>query len=1174
MKANLAYFTALLLLPLAALQAAAAPLTKPNIVFFLVDDMGWQETSVPFHSEVTALNRRYRTPNMERLAAHGMKFTQAYASAVCSPTRVSALTGMNVARHRVTNWTLRKDRSPDNAHKTLQPPDWNLNGICTNAGLGRTMQVTPMPALLRTAGYRTIHVGKAHFGAKETPGENPLNLGFDVNIAGHAPGGPGSYWGEKNFSAAWRKEDRIWDVPGLEAYHGTNIYLTEALTREAIKAVEKAVADQQPFYLYLSHYAIHAPWEKDDRFYQKYIDAGLKPFEATLASMIEGMDKSLGDVMNALDRLGIADNTVLLFMSDNGAPSQCPKNLPLRGHKLTPYEGGIREPMIVKWPGVTKPASVCREPLVIEDFFPTILELAGADWRGKTLQTVDGISFVPLLKGEGRPPTGRAFVWHFPHNYGQTPFSAIRQGPWKLIYHHADRRLELFNIDEDIGETRDLAKGNPAKVTALAKLLSERLRDEQAQMPVDKATGQPVPLPDASSAAKSPNAANSQRFRVLSFNILEGGNPSAAGVGFYEKDFGGSRRDVVAKVMRDSGADVICVQEDDASGKLLAILGANWQRAGTIYSRLPLTPVTTNAYFSLGRVQLGATQSVMVANTHWWPKADGTEIIRKQLVAGTLPTDLAALEREVLKTSDSTSGPRGYQRTLDAVGPLLKAGERVILAGDLNEPSHLDWTQHAADKGMDRLVKNPTSTPLRFKIEWRGSKLLEQLGLRDAYRTVFPDEVVKPGNTWTPPYPNGTPGRRPWDDQVLTRIDQIYFGGGLRAVDAAVIGESAETSEIVFSGRWPSDHRAVLATFAIEAGSPKPSAAIQNASPLKVPESSLAKALVWQGIAIEETNYTIWGASPVVADGTVHLFAARWPEANVDPAWRKSSEIAHYVADKPAGPFRFHEVVLKGTGRTGEWDAFAPHNPEIQRFGDTFALCFIANSDFHQPPHPLNQQVGMVISDSVNGPWKKVGKDGLILGPSSNPRHFTHGKQIVNPALLKVGGKFHLYFKTGGPVRGTTVYGLAIADQLTGPYRMLDEPLTSKGVTIEDGSAFQWDGKVCLLTTDNHGKVTGIRGGGALWVSDDGIHFKPEWTQLGFALIPRYFAGYDPARVKKVYGGDPKFERPKVLCVDGRPAWLFAPSGWNVTGGQRTVSHVLKINLQPGDGPLSGTESP
>ncbi len=474
--------------------------TAPNIVFFLVDDMGWQETSVPFHSETTDLNRRYRTPNMERLAAQGMKFTQAYASAVCSPTRVSLLTGMNVARHRVTNWALRRNASPDNKHPFLQPPAWNVNGICAGAGVERTMQVTPLPALLREAGYRTIHTGKAHFGAKETPGENPLTLGFDVNIAGHAAGGPGSYWGEKNFSAAWRTKppDRIWDVPGLEAYHGTNIYLTEALTIEAVKAVEKAVTDRTPFYLYMSHYAIHAPWEKDDRFYQKYVDAGLKPFEATLATMIEGMDKSLGDILAALDRLGVADNTVVLFMSDNGSPSQCPRNPPLRGHKLTPYEGGVREPMIVKWPGVTKPGAVCRDTVVIEDFFPTILELAGAEWRGKTVQTVDGVSFVPLLRQSGGTPADRAFVWHFPNNYGgQAPFSAIRAGPWKLIYHHADRKLELFNIDDDVSEKDDLSAKQPEKTKELAARLTQLLKERGAQMPTDTRTGRPVEFPEA-----------------------------------------------------------------------------------------------------------------------------------------------------------------------------------------------------------------------------------------------------------------------------------------------------------------------------------------------------------------------------------------------------------------------------------------------------------------------------------------------------------------------------------------------------------------------------------------------------------------------------------------------------------------------------------------------------
>ncbi|MFZ9201951.1 MAG: sulfatase [Opitutales bacterium] len=475
-------------------QAHAAD--RPNLVFFLIDDMGWQETSVPFHTEVTDLNRRYRTPNMECLAAEGVKFTQAYASAVCSPSRVSALTGMNAARHGVTNWTLQRDKSPDTKHGSLTLPAWPLNGFSPTAGTPRTITGTTLPQLLRDAGYRTIHVGKAHFGAMGTPGENPLNLGFDINIAGHAAGGPGSYWGEKNFSGKWRNAEAHWDVPGLAAYHGKDIYLTEALTLEAIKAVEQSVADRKPFYLYLSHYAVHAPWEKDNRFYQKYIDQGLKPAEATLASMIEGMDKSLGDLRAALARLGVADNTVIVFLSDNGSPSQCPPNLPLRGHKLSPYEGGARVPMLVRWPGVAAAGSTNRSPVIIDDIFPTLLDLAGVDWQGKVPQTVDGASLVPELRQPGSIIPGRPLVWHFPNNYsGQSPFSALRSGPWKLVYHHASRKLELYDLDADIGEKTDLAAREPARTAMLAKLLGKLLRERGALMPTVTQTGQRVPYP-------------------------------------------------------------------------------------------------------------------------------------------------------------------------------------------------------------------------------------------------------------------------------------------------------------------------------------------------------------------------------------------------------------------------------------------------------------------------------------------------------------------------------------------------------------------------------------------------------------------------------------------------------------------------------------------------------
>ncbi len=469
---------------------------RPNIVFFFVDDMGWQETSVPFHKEITDLNRRYHTPNMERLAAEGMKFTQAYACAVCSPSRISLMTGLNAARHQVTNWTLRKDKSPDWKHGSVEPPEWNMNGLSPVPGIDRTVHATTLPTLLKRAGYRTIHTGKAHFGAKGTPGENPLNLGFDVNIAGHAPGGPGSHHGTNNFSAAWRNADRIWDVPGLESYHGQEIHLTEALTIEANKAVDQAVADGKPFYLYMSHYAIHAPWEKDTRFYQKYRDAGLDDFDATYASMVEGMDRSLGDIMDNVKRHGIEEKTIFVFMSDNGQPSRADRNEPLRGHKLTPYEGGVRVPMIVKWPGVTEPGSDCADAVIIEDIFPTFLEMAGVGDGSQAGEKIDGVSFVPLLGQTGRTPTDRALFWHFPHTYDQPPYSSVRQGDWKLIYHHVDGQQELFNLTDDIGEQNNLASHRPNKRGELARILSDHLRETVAGMPIDKATGKPVEYPD------------------------------------------------------------------------------------------------------------------------------------------------------------------------------------------------------------------------------------------------------------------------------------------------------------------------------------------------------------------------------------------------------------------------------------------------------------------------------------------------------------------------------------------------------------------------------------------------------------------------------------------------------------------------------------------------------
>ncbi len=496
-----------LLMFLYSCQPASKP-SPPNIILFLVDDMGWQDTSVPFWTQETPFNQRYHTPNMEKLAAEGMKFTQAYATPVCSPTRISLMTGMNAARHRVTNWTLKKDsiRTQEVNHPDLMFPLWNVNGMTPDATLKHAVYATPLPALLQQAGYYTIHTGKAHLGAIGTPAENPLNVGFDVNIAGHAAGAPQSYLGTDHFGNLEQFKDSPWPVPGLEAYHGQDIFLTEALTREAIKALDTAVVTHQAFFLYMSLYNVHAPIMPDNRFVQKYYDAGLDSTEATYASMVESMDKALGDLMNYLEEKDIANETIILFMSDNGGLSARARggerhthNKPLNSGKGSIYEGGIREPMLVKWPGVVSPASVNHNYLIIEDFYPTILEMAGIS-QPDVVQPVDGISFVPQLINPQNIPQERALFWHYPNHWGPDgpgvgAYSAIRKGDWKLIYYHDTESFELFNIPEDIGEQLNLSEEEPEKVLALAEELTEYLVSVDAQMPVHTANQQRVKWP-------------------------------------------------------------------------------------------------------------------------------------------------------------------------------------------------------------------------------------------------------------------------------------------------------------------------------------------------------------------------------------------------------------------------------------------------------------------------------------------------------------------------------------------------------------------------------------------------------------------------------------------------------------------------------------------------------
>jgi len=481
---------------------------QPNIIFFLVDDMGWQDTSVPFWTEKTPLNLLYQTPNMEKMAAEGMKFTQAYASSVCSPTRVSLMTGMNAARHRVTNWTLKRNISEDHTDDVLKMPVWNMNGLQPADSIENSVYATTLPQILKQNGYFTIHCGKAHWGAMNTPGANPLNLGFDLNIAGHAAGAPGSYQGEKNFGNKNGENQTLpWGVPGLDKYHGDTIHLTEVLTLEAIAAIQQAQRLNKPFFLNMSHYAVHTPFEADTRFYKKYKNMGLEEPEARFASMVEGMDKSLGDLMAYLKKNDLDDNTLIVFMSDNGSLSATARggtphshNKPLKSGKGSAYEGGIREPMMVKWPGKVKPGTVCNQPIIAEDFFSTLLDLAGVK-KINTVQVIDGVSFTPLLFQKSKIQQDRTLIWHYPNKWGPTgpgigTTSSIRHGNWKLIYWYKDGKKELYRLDEDLSENNDLADKYTEKVDELSALLGKYLRKVGANRPLFKQTNQAAPWPD------------------------------------------------------------------------------------------------------------------------------------------------------------------------------------------------------------------------------------------------------------------------------------------------------------------------------------------------------------------------------------------------------------------------------------------------------------------------------------------------------------------------------------------------------------------------------------------------------------------------------------------------------------------------------------------------------
>ena len=477
---------------------SASAADRPNIVVFLVDDMGVMDTSVPFLTDQSGkpkrypLNSFYRTPNMKRLADRGIRFNNFYAMSVCSPTRISIMTGQNAARHHATNWInpARNNGGPQG------PPKWNWKGL-------KKTDVT-LPRLLQKAGYRTIHVGKGHFGPKVAAGSDPKNLGFGVNVGGAAFGAPGSYYGEKNYGHGTRRKSHA--VPHLKKYHGTKTFLTEALTIEAKSRVSDAVKEGKPFYLYMSHYAVHAPFNSDPRFAPNYTKSGKSARAQAFATLIEGMDKSLGDILDHLDKLGVSENTLVMFLGDNGSDAPLGHQhavacaAPLRGKKGAHYEGGMRVPFIAAWAKsragnrwqkqLPIPAGkIQSQTAAVYDLFPTILGLV--DVTSPQSHIVDGSRLDTLLSGKPDSSRKETFLMNYPHGrHRSSYFTVYRDGDWKVIYHYVPSqqsngaRYQLFNLAKDPFEQKDLAKSNPKELRRLMQGLITGMKQHKAQYPI------------------------------------------------------------------------------------------------------------------------------------------------------------------------------------------------------------------------------------------------------------------------------------------------------------------------------------------------------------------------------------------------------------------------------------------------------------------------------------------------------------------------------------------------------------------------------------------------------------------------------------------------------------------------------------------------------------------
>ncbi len=444
---------------------------KLNFIIINVDDLGW--------TDVTCYGSRYyETPNIDRLASQGMKFTNAYAAcAVCSPTRAAIMTGRYPARIGVTDWIHHLDLEAKIAEGTRKNPvkyvgSRNKKLLCPPNPYWMELDEITIAEILKPAGYITCHIGKWHLGPRAW---YPDKQGFDINIGGCEIGQPPTYFDP------YYQNPRRSSIPTLPP-RKQGEYLTDRESFEAVNFI-KSHADK-PFFLNMCHYAVHTPLQGKEKLVEKYKNKKKTNQKNPIyAAMIESVDQSVGKIMTVLDELNLSNRTIVIFTSDNGGlKGYSTDNAPLRSGKGYPYEGGIRVPLIIRWQGIVKAGSICDEPVISMDFFPTICEVAGLALPDD--RVIDGESLVPLLKGSGKLKR-EAIFWHFPHYRGKdvVPYSIVRKGDWKLIKRYEGKKFELFNLKDDLSEKNDLSDKMPEKVRELDKILVKWLKETKAKLP-------------------------------------------------------------------------------------------------------------------------------------------------------------------------------------------------------------------------------------------------------------------------------------------------------------------------------------------------------------------------------------------------------------------------------------------------------------------------------------------------------------------------------------------------------------------------------------------------------------------------------------------------------------------------------------------------------------------